>query len=114
MWNDIAEMLEREAEGSDSLEVSLPSSLSAPALSFRTDPRSAVGYHVDAFYRGRNWIWTGFLRSRETIRHFPQETHPNLLRLPRCRFRRRRCTTLQLAIDAEKVDRVCGFGSRVG
>lgn len=103
-------MLEREAEGSDSLEVSfcLRTKYSQHAHDH------LIGYHADAFHRWRNWIRTRFLRPRTTLRHFPQETHPNLLRLPRCRLRRRRRTTLQLVVDAEEVDRVCGFSRRVG
>lgn len=51
MFDEVMEMIDREADGSDSLEASLLESL--PYM------LTATGFYDDAFNRWWNWLWTG-------------------------------------------------------
>lgn len=96
-------MIDREAEGSDSLEVHM--SIYYISFGGLTCVCDLVGIHVDAlnswWYRLRSW----FIHPRTAQRQVPEEAYPDLLRLPQRTGRRCRRTALQLAAYTETVDK---------
>lgn len=82
---DIMEMIDREADGSDSLEVRgraligcLLIALSCMTLTCRA---CCPGLHDAALHRRRHRVGSGLLSSREAQRQVPQEDHPDIFRL---------------------------------
>ena len=82
---DVMEMIDREADGSDSLEVrEAGTGCSTPKL---TSP----GLHDASFDRGRYWFWSWFISPRKTERSISEEDHPDILGIPRHYQLWRRC-----------------------
>ncbi len=86
---DIMEMIDREADGSDSLEV-------RERKQFQVHVLTLSGLHDASFDSRRHWIWFGLVSAREIERQIPQKDHPDILGLPRYnQLRRRRGTSVQ-------------------
>lgn len=81
VYEDIMEMIDREADGSDSLEVSDVSTHIFAYGRIRANGMRS-GIHDAAFYRRRYWIGSGIVSPRAAQRPVPQENHTDLLRLP--------------------------------
>lgn len=73
---DVMEMIDREADGSDSLEVR--PYIQTVDVTILKNP----GLHDAAFDSWRYWIWPGLFSLGETERSLPKETHPNVLCFP--------------------------------
>lgn len=79
VYEDIMEMIDREADGSDSLEVSKhifrfwQGCVCADGM--------GLGIHDAAFYRRRYWIGSGIIPPRAAQRPVPEENHTDLFRL---------------------------------
>ena len=71
MFDEVMEMIDREADGSDSLEVYM--SVQLPHMLMST------GFHDDAFNCWWNWLWTGVLPIGKSERSISQETHSDIL-----------------------------------
>lgn len=108
LYEDIMEMVDREAEGSDSLEVLTTScSLSheanggggGDALLFFFF--SFAGLHVDALDRRRYGLRTRLVPSRAAERQVPEKADTDVLGLSERAGRRRGGATLQRAADAQ-------------
>jgi len=84
---EVFDMIDREADGSDSLEASCSRTISAAnARSLRT----LIGFHAPAFNRRRYWIGSWQLHSGADERSLPQEADTDVLCVSRYP-RRRRC-----------------------
>jgi Tubulin/FtsZ family, GTPase domain len=79
LYEDIMEMVDREAEGSDSLEVRR-SPLHLNGTEFPIE--LWLGLHVDAFHRGRDGLRTGLVLARTTERQVPEKIGADLLGVP--------------------------------
>lgn len=77
LYEEVMEMIDREAEGSDSLEVSIVQS---------TGPRkmciNALGLYAYAFNSRWDRVGIGFLCIGTLERQVPQETNPDIQRIP--------------------------------
>lgn len=85
--DSIMDMIDREADGSDSLEVGLPAKrgvLATPdtTTSHACSVRTCTGLCIVSLYRRRHRVWHGFLPSGATQRSVSEEAHPNVLRVP--------------------------------
>jgi hypothetical protein len=102
---DIMEMIDREADGSDSLEVwARENKIEDRFLTFS-------GFY-DASLHSRGYgIWFGLVSVGKIERQIPQKDHPDVLCLSGYYQFRRRCGTSiqQSALDA-KIDTECRFG----
>lgn len=75
VYEDIMEMIDREADGSDSLEVS------RYTFDIRNSGLTNIGIHDAAFYCRRYWLWSRFFSSRATERPISEENYPDILRV---------------------------------
>jgi Tubulin/FtsZ family, GTPase domain len=80
IYEEVMEMIDREAEGSDSLEVEIYSFVSA--LVELNPWNFFTGFHAHAFDSWRHWFRAWIIPAGETQRQIPQETHPDILGVP--------------------------------
>jgi len=102
---DIMEMIDREADGSDSLEVW------GCANRFWDHLLIQLGIHDASFDSRRHRFWLRHIPSRKVERQIPQKDHPDVLSVPR-HYKFRRCggaSIQQSALDAE-IDTKCRLG----
>lgn len=113
LYEDIMEMVDREAEGSDSLEVRTAFDLqSRPfAIPERAECLCA-GLHVTALYSWRDGLGAWLLRARAIERQIPKEAHSNLLGLSQ--RARRRCggAAVQRTTHAQETREPCRLRGR--
>ena len=113
IYEDIMEMIDREADGSDSLEVYYLHS-GNKRLHMCTW-LMATGLHDATFDCRRYRIRSGVVYAGKTERSLPQEDHPDLLRFPgyhKC-WRCRRASLQQYPFYATSYAK-CRFGRCVG
>jgi hypothetical protein len=92
IYEEVMEMVDREAEGSDSLEVRYPLPRRPSLFSMST-----LGLHAHALDRGRNRLWAGLVRSRAAERQVPEEADTDIFGIPKRKGRRRCRTAVQFA-----------------
>ena len=92
--DDIMDMINREADGSESLEVEHKFTKDVHKFTFasnkdgshQTTTPSTYTHHLgicaDSLYCWRNWVWHGLLPVGNTQRSLPEETYSNVLRFP--------------------------------
>ena len=63
IYEEVMEMIDREAEGSDSLEVRR---LSFEVIFFFANDNDLLGLYAHALYCRWNWLWIGIVLTRTT------------------------------------------------
>ena len=111
---EIMEMIDREADGSDSLEVCGLALGSDPlALGHHTSTDCSTGLHATSFYRRWYRVWPGILLAGEAQRSVPQEDHTDVLCFPRYDQRRQcRRAPVQQHLDHEETNAKRRLGCR--
>jgi hypothetical protein len=99
---DIMEMIDREADGSDSLEVcGLTREDFNAVLTFE-------GLHDASFNSWWNWIWARLISPGKAERSISQKDHPDIFSISRYdKLGRRRSSSLQQSSLHAKVDTEC-------
>ena len=112
---EIMEMIDREADGSDSLEARAlaPQLCIYPLAALDTDPRSdSAGIRPHSLDSRRDWLRDGIQLAGEAKRPIPQEADPDVLSFPKSDRNKRRCgAAIQFIADFEKAHterRLCG------
>lgn len=87
---EVFDMIDREADGSDSLEVrrtlfeSIGSSMEGESAAWELRTKiDALGLHAPTFDCRGNWIWTWEFHPRTDERPIPEEADTDLFGLPR-------------------------------
>jgi hypothetical protein len=100
------EMIDREADGSDSLEVRSHKVMREDMLILIN-----IGLHDAAFHSRRHWIWTGLVSLGKVERSLPQETHPDVFGIPGYNNLECCSSSLQQSARYAEIDSECGFSS---
>eukprot|EP01043_Picozoa_sp_COSAG02_P049145 COSAG02_NODE_4908_length_4846_cov_1.506214_5_plen_156_part_00 len=112
---EIMEMIDREADGSDSLEARIlaPQPCICPLAALDADPRSDfAGICPHTLHSRRDWLRHGIQLAGETKRPIPKEADPDVFSFPKSDRNKRRCgAAIQLIADFEEAHterRLCG------